>query len=73
MQVVVSCVRSKKEWEGMNRNSTVPSVLRGGSRYIIKLHFPANALFICLHSDDFAGVPLLVDAHFHQQTFICKK
>lgn len=57
----------------MNRNSILPSVLRCGSGYIIKLHFPANALFIGLHSDDFAGVPLLVDAHFHQQTFICKK
>lgn len=57
----------------MSRNSTLPSVLRCGSGYIIELHFPANALFIGLHGDDFAGVPLLVDTHFHQQTFICEK
>lgn len=52
------------------RRAAVPSVFGSGSRHVIKLHFPANALFISLHRDDFACEPLFVDAHFNQQTLI---
>lgn len=52
------------------RQAVVPSVFGSGSRHVIKLDLPANALFVGLHGDDFTGEPLFVDAHFHQQTLI---
>lgn len=62
------CAVSKQQ-----RQTLVPSVFWSGSWHIIKLHFPTNTLFISLHSNDFACVPLFVDAHFNQQTLIWGK
>lgn len=51
----------------------LPSIFRGGSRYVVKFNFPTNTLFIRLHGDDFACIPLLIDTYFNQQTFIWRR
>lgn len=51
----------------------LPSIFRGGPRYVVKFNFPANTLFIRLNGDDFARIPLLIDTYFDQQTLIWRR
>lgn len=72
MWISITC-HIKKISPHRNTGGILPSVFRGSSRYIVKFNFPANSLFICLHSYNFASVPLFIDTYFNQQTLICRK